>query len=151
MNAAVVQPFFWNVRVYYEDTDAAGVVYYANYLKYLERARTEWLAAAGVTLTALEREHNAVFVVHRVEIDYHRAARLGDSLTVSLETIERSRVRLVVAQAIARGDEPIASARVALACLDPRAWRPAAIPQCIPGATGRGDRSRPAAKRETPI
>jgi acyl-CoA thioester hydrolase len=149
MNAAAVRPFFWNVRVYYEDTDAAGVVYYANYLKYLERARTEWLAAAGVALTALEREHNAVFVVHRVEVDYHRAARLGDSLTVSLEQIERTGVRLIVAQAIARGDEPIANARVALACVDPRTWRPVAIPECIPGARP-ANRFGPAAKRETP-
>jgi acyl-CoA thioester hydrolase len=151
MNAAVVQPFFWNVRVYYEDTDAAGVVYYANYLKYLERARTEWLAAAGVALTALEREHNAVFVVHRVEVDYHRAARLGDSLAVSVEPIERTGVRLTIAQAIARGDEPIANARVVLACLDPRTWRPVAIPECIPGAARRANRFGPAAKRETPI
>ena len=80
MKARSPQPFVWNVRVYYEDTDAAGVVYYANYLKYLERARTEWLAAEGIPLSALEREHNVVFVVHRVEIDYRRPARLGDSL-----------------------------------------------------------------------
>jgi acyl-CoA thioester hydrolase len=151
MNAAIDQPFFWNVRVYYEDTDAAGVVYYANYLKYLERARTEWLAAAGVALTEFEREHNAVFVVHRVEIDYHRAARLGDSLTVSLEPIERSRVRLVVAQAVVRGGEPIANARVVLACLDPRTWRPVAIPECIPGSDRVANRFGQAAKRETPI
>jgi acyl-CoA thioester hydrolase len=151
MNAAGFQPFFWNVRVYYEDTDAAGVVYYANYLKYLERARTEWLAAAGVALTALEREHNAVFVVHRLEIDYCRAARLGDALAVSLEPVERSRVRLVVSQDILRDDEAIANARVVLACLDPRTWRPVAIPDCIPGTGCLANRFEPAAKRETPI
>ncbi|HMH60158.1 MAG TPA: tol-pal system-associated acyl-CoA thioesterase [Bradyrhizobium sp.] len=133
MKAAATQPYFWNVRVYYEDTDAAGVVYYANYLKYLERARTEWLAAAGVTLSALEIEHNAVFVVHRLEIDYRRPAHLGDSLTVSLAPVERTRVRLVVAQDILRNDELISSARVTLACLDRRTWRPVVIPECIPG------------------
>ncbi len=121
-------------------------------LSQVSRARPHRVAgAAGVALTALEREHNAVFVVHRVEIDYHRAARLGDSLTVSLEPIERSRVRLVVAQAVVRGDEPIANARVVLACLDPRTWRPVAIPECIPGADRRANRFGPAAKRETPI
>lgn len=140
MKAAATQPFFWNVRVYYEDTDAAGVVYYANYLKYLERARTEWLAAAGVTLSALEIEHNAVFVVHRMEIDYRRPARLGDSLTVSLEPVERSRVRLVVAQDILRNGELISNARVALACLDRRTWRPVVIPACVPGRDGHIDR-----------
>jgi acyl-CoA thioester hydrolase len=148
MKAAATQPYSWNVRVYYEDTDAAGVVYYANYLKYLERARTEWLAAAGVTLSALEIEHNAVFVVHRLEIDYHRPARLGDSLTVSLAPVERTHVRLIVAQDILRNDELISSARVSLACLDRRTWRPVVIPECIPGHGRRIGRTGSTAPRE---
>ena len=148
MKAAATQPYSWNVRVYYEGTDAAGVVYYANYLKYLERARTEWLAAAGVTLSALEIEHNAVFVVHRLEIDYHRPARLGDSLTISLAPVERTRVRLVVAQDILRDDELISSARVSLACLDRRTWRPVVIPECIPGRVRRIGRTGSTAPRE---
>jgi acyl-CoA thioester hydrolase len=138
---AAIQPFCWNVRVYYEDTDAAGVVYYANYLKFLERARTEWLAAAGIGLGELEREHNAVFVVHRLEIDYIRPARLGDSLTASVDVLERSRVRLLLAQDISRGTESIAAAWVALACLHPRTWRPIPIPDCIPGGSGNRQRS----------
>ena len=150
MKAAVIQPFFWDVRVYYEDTDAAGVVYYANYLRYLERARTEWLAAAGVTLRALKIEHNVVFVVHRLEIDYRRPARLGDSLTVTLAPIEQSRVRLVVAQQVLRNDEMIASARVTLACLDTRTWRPVVIPECVPGRNRRIGRSEMAAPLERP-
>ena len=150
MKAAATQPFFWDVRVYYEDTDAAGVVYYANYLRYLERARTEWLAAAGVTLRALKIEHNVVFVVHRLEIDYRRPARLGDSLTVTLAPIEQSRVRLVVAQQILRKDELIASARVTLACLDTRTWRPVVIPECVPGSNRRIGRSEMAAPLERP-
>jgi acyl-CoA thioester hydrolase len=153
MKAAAAQPFFWNVRVYYEDTDAAGVVYYANYLKYLERARTEWLAAAGISLSTLESEHKAVFVVHRLEIEYRRPARLGDSLAISLEPAERSRVRLVVAQDIVRDRELIANARVALACLDRRTWRPIAIPECVPGGDrdiGRSSRFGPAANTESP-
>jgi acyl-CoA thioester hydrolase len=150
MRAAATQPFFWNVRVYYEDTDAAGVVYYANYLKYLERARTEWLVAAGVTLSALENEHNAVFVVHRVEIDYRRPACLGDSLTVSLEPVEGSRVRLVLAQDILRDEELISTARVALACVDRSTWRPVAIPECIPGGDRRIGRIRSATTMENP-
>jgi acyl-CoA thioester hydrolase len=148
MKAAATQPYSWSVRVYYEDTDAAGVVYYANYLKYLERARTEWLAAAGVTLNALEIEHNAVFVVHRLEIDYHRPARLGDSLTISLAPVERTRVRLVVAQDILRNDKLISSARVSLACLDRRTWRPVVIPECIPGHARCVGRTGSTAPRE---
>ena len=76
--------FRWPVRVYYEDTDAAGVVYYANYLRFLERARTEWLASLGFTLTALEAEHGVVFVVHRLDIEYRQPARLYDALEVTL-------------------------------------------------------------------
>ena len=73
--------FSFPVRVYYEDTDAAGVVYYANYLKFMERARTEWLAALGFPLAAFEREHGIAFVVHRAEIDFLAPARLNDSST----------------------------------------------------------------------
>jgi acyl-CoA thioester hydrolase len=150
VNVASAQPFSWTVRVYYEDTDAAGVVYYANYLKYLERARTEWLAAAGVRLSALQDETHAVFVVHRLSIDYHRPARLGDSLRVSLSPVERSRVRLVVAQDILRGGELISSARVTLACLDSRTWRPSAMPDCIPGGESGTARAGSAALMENP-
>jgi len=150
MKAGVTQPFFWNVRVYYEDTDAAGAVYYANYLKYLERARTEWLAAAGITLSALEIEHYVVFVVHRVEIYYGRPARLGDSLTVTLLPVEGSRVRPVVAQEILRNDALISSARVTLACLDARTWRPVVIPECVPGRNRCVGRPETAAPRENP-
>jgi acyl-CoA thioester hydrolase len=150
MKAAATQPFLWDVRVYYEDTDAAEVVYYANYLRYLERARTEWLAAAGVTLCALKIEHNVVFVVHRLEIDYRRPARLGDSLTVTLAPVEQSRVRLVVAQQVLRKDELIASARVTLACLDTRTWRPVVIPECVPGRNRHIGTSEMAAPLESP-
>ncbi len=73
------QPYRFPVRVYYEDTDAAGVVYYANYLKFMERARTEWLEALGFPLAAFEREHGVVFVVHRCEIDFLQPARLNDN------------------------------------------------------------------------
>ena len=76
MTPTAAERFRWPVRVYYEDTDAAGVVYYANFLKYLERARTEWLASLGFTLTALEREHAVMFVVHHLDIEYRQPARL---------------------------------------------------------------------------
>lgn len=129
MSAAGV--FRWPVRVYYEDTDAAGVVYYANYLRYLERARTEWLASLGFTLTALEREHNVLFVVHRLDIEYRRAARLYDMLDVTLDSATLGRSRLVAVQEVFRGDERLIGARVTLACLNPMTWRPARIPALV--------------------
>ena len=122
------EPFRWPIRVYYEDTDASGVVYYANYLRFMERSRTEWLASLGFTLTALEREHGVVFVVHRLEIEYRQPARLYDALEVTLAPASIGRSRLVAAQDVLRGDERLVTSRVTLACLDPARWRPARIP-----------------------
>jgi len=128
---AAAQPFRFQVRVYYEDTDAAGVVYYANYLKFMERARTEWLAAIGFPLAAFEREHGVVFVVHRCEIDYLRPARLNDALDVSVEVADRGAARLVLGQNVARAEQLLTAARVTLACVDAQTMRPARIPSAL--------------------
>jgi len=125
---AAEPPFRWPVRVYYEDTDAGGVVYYASYLRFLERARTEWLASLGFTLSALQHEHRAAFVVHRLEIEYLRPARLGDALEVTLALLERGGSRLAMKQHVVRDGTLLARSRLTLACLDPRTWRPARIP-----------------------
>ena len=123
--------FRFPVRVYYEDTDAAGVVYYANYLKYLERARTEWLSALGFELAVLEREHGIAFVVHHVDIRYHQPARLGDRLDVTVLINGRGRARLVAAQEVRRNDEILVEASVTLACLDRVNWQPTRIPAAL--------------------
>jgi acyl-CoA thioester hydrolase len=120
--------FRWPIRVYYEDTDAAGVVYYANYLRFLERARTEWLASLGLTLTGLEREHGVVFVVHRLEIEYLQPARLYDPLEVTLDPIEIGKTRLVVIQDVLRDGLALVRSKVTLACLARTSWRPSRIP-----------------------
>jgi acyl-CoA thioester hydrolase len=122
------QTFRFPVRVYYEDTDAAGVVYYANYLKFMERARTEWLSSLGFDLAAVEREHGVVFVVHRVEIDFRLPAQLSDRLDVTLSLVDLGRARLTADQAVERGNKTLTQARVTLACLGPANWRPARIP-----------------------
>jgi acyl-CoA thioester hydrolase len=116
------------VRVYYEDTDAAGVVYYANYLRFMERARTEWLCALGFELAALERERGVAFAVHHVDIRYHRPARLGDRLDVTVAMKSLGRASLVADQQVRRGHDVLVDARVTLACLDRVNWRPARIP-----------------------
>jgi acyl-CoA thioester hydrolase len=125
------EPFRWPVRVYYEDTDAGRVVYYANYLKYLERARTEWLASLGFTLTALEREHGVMFVVHRLAIEYLGAARLYDALEATLLVAECGRSRLIARQEVMRGADTLVRAEVTLACLNASTWRPARMPQSL--------------------
>jgi acyl-CoA thioester hydrolase len=122
------QPFRFPVRVYYEDTDAAGVVYYANYLKFMERARTEWLEALGFPLAAFEHEHGVVFVVHRCEIDFNAPARLNDALDVSVEPVKLGAATIKARQQVRRGTEVLTSALVTLACLDSARWRPARMP-----------------------
>lgn len=126
--AAAGETFSLPIRVYYEDTDAAGVVYYANYLKFMERARTEWLSALGFDLAAIEREHGIVFVVHRLEIEFSKPAQLSDRLDVTMTLVELRRARLVADQAVKHGADILTEARVTLACLDSSSWRPARIP-----------------------
>ena len=116
------------VRVYYEDTDGAGVVYHGNYLRYMERARTEWLESLGFPLAAFERTHGVAFVVHRAQIDFVRPARLNDRLAVSVEARDCGGSRLVVAQRVLRGEATLVDAQITLACVDPLRWRAVRIP-----------------------
>jgi acyl-CoA thioester hydrolase len=125
------EPFRFPVRVYYEDTDAAGVVYYANYLKFMERARTEWLAAMGFPLPVFERDHGVVFVVHRCEIEFRLPARLNDDLVVTVEGVQPGASRLVARQEVRRKDAVLTLARVTLACLDAARWRPVRMPAAL--------------------
>lgn len=121
-------PFALPVRVYYEDTDAAGVVYYANYLKFLERARTEWLERHALPLPELERAHGVVFVVTRAEIDFRGAARLGDRLEATAAFEAAGRAQLVARQSVRRDGEVLVDARIRLACLAREGWKPARVP-----------------------
>lgn len=115
------------VRVYYEDTDLAGIVYYANYLKFIERGRSEWVRALGVDQSALRADQGIVFAVRRVEADYLRPARFGDDLTVITRLVEIGGARIVVAQEIWRGQERLFEAKVVLVCLTD-SGHPARVP-----------------------
>jgi len=116
------------VRVYYEDTDAGGVVYYANYLKYLERARTEWLRAAGFGQAHLAAQRNLVFAVRSLQIDYRAPARLDDELDVEARVARVGRASVDFAQSVRRDGALLCAARVRVACLDASGFRPAALP-----------------------
>lgn len=105
------------VRVYYEDTDLAGIVYYANYLKFIERGRSEWVRALGIDQMALKSGQGIVFAVRRVEADYLRPARFGDDLTVVTRLREIGRARIVVEQDVLRQGERLFQAVVTLVCL----------------------------------
>ena len=121
--------FVWPVRVYWEDTDAGGVVYYANYLKFMERARSEWLRARGFEQDVLRDEAGVVFVVRRVEIDYLSQARFNEQLDVSVTLHEMGRASLSVRQELIRGSTRLAEAVVTLACVDAVRFKPVKIPE----------------------
>lgn len=116
------------IRVYFENTDAGGVVYHAEYLKFLERSRTEWLRHLGFDHQALAREHGAVFVVSSLAADFVKPARLDDHLAVSVRLESVGKVRCVFAQEIRREDEVLVRARVDVACLAVEAFKPLEIP-----------------------
>jgi len=120
--------FTWPVRVYYEDTDAGGVVYYANYLRFLERARTEWLRALGFEQTALADVHQVVFVVRSISLDYAKPARFNDALDVTIERVTTGASRIELEQRVRRGGEQLVTARVELACVNTATFKPVRIP-----------------------
>lgn len=123
--------FAWPVRVYWEDTDAGGVVYHARYLHFFERARTEWLRARGVGQQSLRDEFGIVFVVHRVEMDFLSPARLDDLLTATVSTEQLRSASFVVRQELLgeSAPKPLVVARVRVACVDADRFRPRPIPQ----------------------
>lgn len=122
-----IQDFAIPVRVYVEDTDAGGIVYYVNYLKFMERARTEWFRSLGFEKPALFRE-NLMFVVHSLTITYQRPARLDDALTVSAKVREAGRTFFIMEQTVKRADELLCAAEVKVACVTRDTMKPSAIP-----------------------
>lgn len=127
----MTKPFSWPARVYYEDTDAGGVVYYANYMKFFERARTEWLRSFGLNQDKLAQEQGLIFVVRRALLDFVRPARLDDMLDISVEPLKLARVYLDLAQEARCGMQMLARAEIRVACLNQRGFKPAAIPQLL--------------------
>lgn len=121
--------FIHPVRVYWEDTDAGGVVYHAQYLAFLERARSEWLRARGKGQELLRSEHELVFAVRAMRIDFRLPARLDDALEVSVALRQCRRASLVIAQEIRRDGELLLDAEVRVAALAAGDFRPRAIPQ----------------------
>jgi acyl-CoA thioester hydrolase len=133
---ALVEHLF-DLRVYYEDTDLAGIVYYANYLKFIERARSEWVRGLGVDQVALKRDAGLVFAVRRVEADYLLPGVFDDVLQVRTRLVEASGARLQLEQVIWRGEERLFVSIVTLVCLTV-AGRPARLPQVIRAQMGLG-------------
>jgi acyl-CoA thioester hydrolase len=120
--------FTWTVRVYYEDTDAGGIVYYANYLKFFERARTEWLRSLGIHQQDLLAAQGTAFVVRSASVEYLSVARLDDEVRLTLSVEKLGRASVQFSQQAWRGDALLASADVKVACVDAATMRPCPLP-----------------------
>ena len=125
--------FIWPVRVYYEDTDSGGGVYYANYLRFMERARTEWLRSLGFEQDRLREEEGVVFAVRRVEVDYRFPARFNDALDVSCRVAKWGKASLTFQQEIIRPADGrlLAAGQVSVACVRSEDFRPSPIPASV--------------------
>ena len=144
MSAASVagdaHPFAWAARVYWEDTDAGGVVYYANYLRFLERARTEWLRSRGIVQQQLAAQKSLQFMVLRATVDYRAAARLDDLLAVTVEPRPDTRTTAIFRQCVFRETEDgragqrelLVEAEIRVVCVDAKTLRPRRIAEYIP-------------------
>lgn len=129
--------FHYPVRVYYQDTDAGGVVYHATYINFLERARIEWLRDLGYDLARLERELGVLFMVRALQFDFLKPARLDDLLTITAQPVELGRSRVAISQHVLRGNgveaEVVGHALVNLVCVDSQTYRPLSIPDALRG------------------
>ena len=123
--------FSWPTRIYWEDTDAGGVVYHARYVAFMERARTEWMRALGYGQEAMRSGGGQVFVVRAMDLDFLKPARLDDVLTTTVELLQCRRASLLMAQAVMRGDQVLVSAQVRLAAVGAADFRPQAIVETL--------------------
>ena len=123
------KPFSIPIRVYYQDTDAGGVVFHAQYLAFMERARTELLNEAGIDVARVVEKYRLMFVVYEINVKYHTAARLNELLAASAEVVTMSRASLVFRQTVERGAELLVEADVTLALVDRDTMKPTRMPE----------------------
>ncbi len=128
-----MNPFVWKVRVYWEDTDAGGVVYHSQYLNFFERARTEWLRAIGVHQAKLAGEDNVLFAIRHMDIDFVQAARLDDELDVTVHTANAGGVRVTFSQDMTRCSDRqlVARSKLTAVCLHADSFKPTRMPKWI--------------------
>ena len=124
-------PFIWRIRVYWEDTDAGGIVFYANYLKFFERARTEWLRSRGLEQEALRHSDGLMFVVSETRVRYLQPARLDDEIELSVQVTEAGQASLTFLQQALRHGEVLAEGDIRVACVDAITLRPRRFPPSL--------------------
>lgn len=130
-HSALSTAFSFPVRVYYQDTDAGGVVFHSTYLNFMERARVEWLRQLGFDNHDLTLTHRVIFMVRSITIDYLKPAHLDDVLHVTVETAEVGRSRVILGQHVLRGHAVLASARVGVVCVSLETFKPVSVPAAI--------------------
>ena len=128
---AGIKTFSLPIRIYFEDTDSGGVVYHSNYLKFMERARTEWLRSIGIDQRHLKQDNHIMFVVHRIDIQFKLPARFNDELIVKSELKDIGSSKIEFRQMIYRNDEILIDASVDIACIDSEKFKPVRIPPTI--------------------
>lgn len=121
--------FLWPIRIYYEDTDAGGVVYHTNYIKFMERARTEWLRDLGVEQDELRDEFDVIFAVRSVQVDYFSPAKFNDELTISSKVIQFGKASISIEQEVIKKDTVLCKGIIKVATLDGTSFRPKAMPK----------------------
>ncbi len=120
--------FLWPIRVYYEDTDAGGVVYHTNYIKFMERARTEWLRDLGFEQDELREKDAVIFAVRSVQVDYFLPAKFNDQLTVSSRVIKKGKASITIEQDVIRKDIVLCKGIIKVATLDDKSFKAKAMP-----------------------
>lgn len=137
----MMKDFLWQVRVYYEDTDSGGVVYHSNYLKFMERARTEWLRSLGFEQDALARDAGVVFAVRSINMEFLKPGRFNQLLDIRSKIVQRGKASMTLEQTISHGADHsvLCSGRVKLACLDAATLRPQPLPLSISREIARDD------------
>ena len=128
------KPFCWTIRVYYEDTDACGIVYYANYLKFFERARTEWLRLVGFDQQKMADELGLRFVIASVECEFKLPARLDDVIELDVRVARLGNASMVFEQSAKRAESVLAAARVRVGCIETKTFIPAPLPAMLRAA-----------------
>tara|TARA_B110000238_G_C15699694_1_gene257857 strand:- start:35 stop:442 length:408 start_codon:yes stop_codon:yes gene_type:complete len=123
--------FEWNTRVYFEDTDSGGVVYHANYLKFMERARTEWLRSLGLNQIKLKQEDKVMFVVRKIDIQYKIPARFDDELVVQTDRVKNTDFTIILKQNILRSKQIITEGKVEIVCINSDLFKPVRIPKMV--------------------
>ena len=123
--------FSWPVRVYFQDTDAGGVVYHSSYVNFMERSRTEWLRTFGYSNAGLMKELGVVFVVRSLKLDYLKPALLDDMVNVTSKVKEIGRSRITLLQSVLRGDEVLTEGEVHLVCVDVKTFKPVSVPDVL--------------------